>query len=56
MPNEKLDFKVSLARERARISELEDLLVMIRDHSDATPEIEALIETAFAPSTFKPSN
>ncbi len=56
MADNKPDFKVSLARERARISELEDLLVMIRDRSDATPEIEALIETAFAPSTFQPSN
>jgi hypothetical protein len=43
----KADFKVSLAAERRRIKDLEDLLLLIRDRRDCTAEIAALIDTAF---------
>jgi hypothetical protein len=44
---EKPDFYVSLAKERARIRELEELLLTIRDRSDCAAEIEALIDAVF---------
>lgn len=42
----KPDFPVSLAKERRRIFELEELLVLIRDRSDCPDQIQALINTA----------
>lgn len=51
MPNDKPDFTVSLERERKRIRELEDLLILIRDRWDCSREVEAMIDTVFQQQT-----